>query len=131
MADKYNPPQGPPPSYPPQAHYDAGPAALSQGDDPRGFGGYGSPPPPQQYGSPAPYGPGPYGPPQQQGFGYGPGPYQQQGQPMYYQQQQPYGQPGYPPPGGQYDHRGGGAGEGICAGILGAFACCCCLDMLF
>ncbi|KAK1062914.1 hypothetical protein LTR74_009861 [Friedmanniomyces endolithicus] len=127
MADKYNPPQGPPPSYPPQAHYDAGPAPLSQGD-PRAFGGYGSPlPQPQESNFQAPYGAGPYGgPPQQQG--YGPGPYQQQGQPMYYQQpqQQPYG---YPPP-GQYGGRGGGAGEGICAGLLGGLACCCCLDML-
>ncbi|KAK0335736.1 hypothetical protein LTR91_019359 [Friedmanniomyces endolithicus] len=128
MADKYNPPQGPPPSYPPQAHYDAGPAPLSQGD-PRAFGGYGSPlPQPQESSFQAPYGAGPYGgPPQQQG--YGPGPYQQQGQPMYYQQQQQQQPYGYPPP-GQYGGRGGGAGEGICAGLLGGLACCCCLDML-
>ncbi|EMC95691.1 hypothetical protein BAUCODRAFT_499058 [Baudoinia panamericana UAMH 10762] len=116
MPHQQNPPEGPPPNYPQQAHYDAGPA----GADPRGFGNFGSPPPQQQYGpGPGPYqqgGPGPYGPPQQ---GY----YQQQ--PMYYQQAPPQ-------QGGYYGNRpSGGAGEGICAGILGALACCCCLDFLF
>ncbi|KAK5168793.1 uncharacterized protein LTR77_006102 [Saxophila tyrrhenica] len=67
-------PEGPPPGYPQQAHFDAGPV------DPRSQNYYGSPPP-QQYGSPSPYGQpgpyqqGPYGPPP--GPGYGPQ-YQQQ-----------------------------------------------------
>ncbi|KAK3051412.1 hypothetical protein LTR09_007435 [Extremus antarcticus] len=115
----YKAPDGPPPVYPQQAHYDAGPV------DPRGQsqGYYGSPPP-QQYGQPAPYQQGPYqqGPYGQPAPGYGP---QYQQQPMYYQQQ--------PPMGYHDDRRGGGmgAGGGICAGIMGALACCCCLDVLF
>ncbi|RMY21389.1 hypothetical protein D0867_03385 [Hortaea werneckii] len=132
--DAADAPQGPPPGYiaspPPAMHY----------DDPRGMemGGYGSPAPPgHPYGPPAPYGsspglygPGPYGPPMQP-----PGPYGQPppGQPMYYQQPPPGGPYGGPPPGGYYDgsSRRGGTGEGICAGILGALACCCCLDFIF
>ncbi|KAK3724351.1 hypothetical protein LTR37_000975 [Vermiconidia calcicola] len=103
----YKAPDGPPPTYPQQAHYDAGPV------DPRSQGYYGSPPPPNQYGSPAPYQQG-YGPPPGGPYGPGPqygGPYQQP-PPMGYQQQ---------PPMGYYDQRGGrgaGAGGGICAGIM-------------
>ena len=116
----YKGPDGPPPSYPPQA-YDAGPYQQP--------GNYGSPAPPMG-------GPGPYGPPpgnqdyyggQQQGYNQPPMQYQQQ--PMYPQQGQ-----GYPPPQGQYyqDDRGrGSSSSGICAGIMGALACCCCLDCLF
>jgi hypothetical protein len=119
----YKGPEGPPPSYPPQA-YDAGPYQQQQ-----------------QYGSPAPPmgGPGPYGPPPAQNDYYGG---QQQGYnqpPMQYQQQPMYPQQGYPqqqgyPPQGQYVDdrgRGGSSGSGICAGIMGALACCCCLDCLF
>ncbi|KAJ5575341.1 hypothetical protein N7450_009240 [Penicillium hetheringtonii] len=44
-----------------------------------------------------------------------------------------YPQQGYPPQ--QYQQRGqhsGGSGAGgICAGIMAALACCCCLDILF
>ncbi|KAL8666157.1 MAG: hypothetical protein Q9202_001664 [Teloschistes flavicans] len=113
MSNKYD---APPPQYPPQTHLDAGP--------------YNAPPANQDY-----YGGNqqtqPYnqqGPPQQGYYGQqqpGYGPPQQQG--MYYQQG--------PPPQGYYDDgrgRGsGGAGGGLCAGLLGAMACCCCLDFLF
>ena len=96
--------------------------------------GYGSPPPQGYYGGPGPM-PGPmmmqpggtyYGPPQPGGpGGYGPqgqwaaapggyGP--PQGGGMYYQDR------------GYYERRDGK--EGICAGIFGALACCCCLDAL-
>ncbi|KAF2770392.1 LCM-domain-containing protein [Teratosphaeria nubilosa] len=125
MDTKYEPPAGPPPSYP-QPAYDAGPAA-ERGAAAQPY--YASPPPQQgQYGAPAPY-------QQQQPYQNVPG-YPPQQQPY---GQQPYGQPGYgqqpmgyypqqQPPPGAYGGRGGGAGEGICAGILGALACCCCLD---
>jgi len=139
---KFEPPEGPPPSYPQPVHQDAGPynspGSPFQGD-PRGNNGnyYGSPVPQNEgYGSPTPQGY--YGPPAQYngggqgGFGYG-GP-QQQG-PMQYQQQGyggGYGGPGYAPQGYYANQRGGpgGAGEGICAGLLAAMACCCCLDIL-
>ena len=115
MADKYNAPQGPPPSYiqQPQQAYDGS-------NDPRAQQNYyGSPAPQQQYGSPAPYQQGGYPQGQYQQGPYGPPPPQQG---MYYQQQ-PYG-----PQGGYYDNRGSGAGSGLCAGLMGALACCCCLD---
>ena len=78
----------------------------------------GSPPPGGSYGlyaQPPPQG-------YYQGYGYPPNGYYSQGQGMYYQQQ-PYG----------YQDRSGGAAaaEGIFAGLLGALACCCCVDMLF
>ncbi|MCJ1390298.1 hypothetical protein MMC18_003156 [Xylographa bjoerkii] len=145
-----------PPAYPQQAHYDAGPAFGHPGQisspAPTPYNAYGGfnnpsndPRSGSQYaGSPAPGGP--YGPPQPyygnntgpmaQGPGYG------QPQGMYYgqpQQQYGYGGPpggGYGGYGGQqggyYDQRGhgGGAAEGICAGLFGALACCCCLDFL-
>ncbi|OJJ50037.1 hypothetical protein ASPZODRAFT_128627 [Penicilliopsis zonata CBS 506.65] len=120
-------PEGAPPSYPQPIH------------DPNAYQGtpVNSPPPgqeyynqngyypPNQYGQPQPgYGPPQpgYGPPQ----GYGAPPPQG----MYYQQQ------GYPPPQQGYyaddrGDRGMGAGGGICAGIMAAMACCCCLDILF
>ena len=111
----YKGPDGPPPSYPPQA-YDAGPYQQP--------GGYGSPPP---MGGPGPYGP----PPGQQDYYGG----QQQGYnqpPMQYQQQPMYPQQGYPSQGQYQDDRGrGSSSSGICAGIMGALACCCCLDCLF
>jgi len=111
----YKAPDMPPPSYPAQ---DAGPYYPPQ------QGGYGSPPPPM--GGPGPYGP----PPGQDYYGGQQAPYQQQ--PMQYQQQPMYQQQGYPPPGQYQDDRGrGSSGSGICAGIMGALACCCCLDCLF
>jgi hypothetical protein len=128
--NKYQPPSGPPPTYPQQVHVDAGPY------DSRGPG---SPTPQNQI---MPY-------PQQESFG---GPQGQYGPPgQYGYPQQPFNQgwgggppPGVPPPGGMYyqqqppmgyyqDPRGGyGPGsQGICAGLLGALACCCCLELLF
>jgi len=126
----YKAPEGPPPSYPPQA-YDAGPYQQP--------GAYGSPAPPM--GGPGPYGPPPNG--NQDYYGGAGGPQQGYNQPpMQYQQQPMYPQQGYPqqgyppqgyPPQGQYENdRGrGSSGSGICAGIMGALACCCCLDCLF
>ncbi|GAW20147.1 hypothetical protein ANO14919_096440 [Xylariales sp. No.14919] len=66
-------------------------------------------------------------PPQQQGGYYPP-----QGPGYYPPQQGGY----YPPQGGYYqqqDNRGfaGGATGGCLGALLGAFACCCCLDLLF
>ncbi|KAI4164479.1 MAG: hypothetical protein LQ342_001792 [Letrouitia transgressa] len=104
----------PPPSYPPPIHQDAGPYAGAQQQD-----YYNQQTQPYNY-----YQQG-QGPPQQGYYNQGYPP-QQQG--MYYQQQQP-------PQGYYADGRGGGRGpgasEGICAGLLGALACCCCLDFLF
>jgi len=130
--NKYNAPSGPPPNYPQQA-----------------YTGTGNPGP----GSPSPYGDqnlnqvAAYntGYVQPQGQGYGPpGGYYQQGfQQGPYEQGYPPGGPGYgPPQGGMYyqqqpmgyQQRGGygsSAGEGVCAGLLGLCACCCCLDLLF
>ena len=138
MADstKYNAPSGPPPNYPSQAHVDAGPAWDQRVASPSPYAGnqvgpYQGPTPgfeqqdrgynQQQYGPPGPYYqqqgyPQQYGPPQ--GGYYGPP------QGMYYQ--------GGPPQGYYAGQRGGpSAGEGICAGLLGALACCCCLDLMF
>jgi hypothetical protein len=110
----------PPPSYPAQAH-DAGPYYQQ----PQGSAGdyYGGQPQQQGY-YPTQQG---YGQPQQNQQGYYP-----QGQPMYYPPQQ---QGGYPPQQQGYyandrGNSGSGAG-GICAGIMAAMACCCCLDILF
>ncbi|MCJ1290080.1 hypothetical protein MMC34_001615 [Xylographa carneopallida] len=142
-----------PPAYPPQAHYDAGPfpppgPIASPAPSPyNAYGGFAHPSndprsAPQYPGSP---GPQPYynnnnnnnGGPMAVGPGYG------QPQGMYYGQPQPqqqymYGGPpgggygGYGGQGGYYDQRGhgGGAAEGVCAGLMGALACCCCLDFL-
>lgn len=99
-------------------------------------------PPDPAYGGAGGYYNGPQGPPPQ-GY-YAPGPGQQMaggyyGQPgmqvppqgMYYQQQGPmYGYPQQQPYGYYPQDRGMG-GSGICAGLLGALACCCCLDMMF
>jgi hypothetical protein len=124
MSDKYNK-DSQPPSYPQPAHHDAGPY-------------YGPGAPPQQSFSPAP-GQNMYGPPQQYGppgsqqgyygsgppppggyYGGGPGPQQQMnyGPPM-------QGGPGYYQ-GGQKPN--GIARGGFCAALIGALACCCCLD---
>lgn len=104
------------PSSPPPVHTDAGPVApyqqnaqMTNWDQPN----------PQ-------FNPGWQNQPPPAGGYYGP-PYPQQ--PMYYQQ------PGYGPPYGAYDDRGYGrpgpsAGEGFCAAMLAALACCCCLDFL-
>ncbi|MCJ1449167.1 MAG: hypothetical protein MMC23_009686 [Stictis urceolatum] len=127
------------PSYTPsQAHLD--PRGEGNYNSPHP-GGFQSPMPPQGYNSY--HSAGPYGPPvPQQGYYGPPGP--QQG--MYYGPPQggpgsygPYGPgpqgPYYGGPGqgyrgyGQYE-RDRGAGEGVCAGIFGALACCCCLDLL-
>jgi hypothetical protein len=139
MSDnKYQPPSGPPPIYPQQAHYDAGPYDLR---------GPASPPPQNQlvpypqseaYGGPA----GQYGQSYNQGWGGGPPPGGYYGGPppggyyggpppggMGYYPQQPYGyqQPiGYQQPGG-YNST---PTTGIFAGLLGLMACCCCLDFL-
>lgn len=156
MADKQNnsylPPTSPPPNYAqpkPQEHHDAGPyyppgpnPSASPAPGPynqmntfnphngdmrapeQAYGGYYNPnqqgPPQQGYYGGQPQGGyygGPPGP--QQGYYGQPGP-----QGMYYQQQ---------PVQGYYADRPGGSGSGggICAGILGALACCCCLDMMF
>ncbi|OAP63178.1 hypothetical protein AYL99_02405 [Fonsecaea erecta] len=112
MADKYEPPQYPPPaqypnhsqtgfqSPPPQMAYD--PNYQQQYDASRGMnqGYYGGPPPPQGY----------YG-----GPGYGPPPpgWNGQPQPVIYQRDR------------------SGDGPGICTGILAGLACCCCLEALF
>jgi hypothetical protein len=51
-----------------------------------------------------------------------------------YYQQPPMGQPMYGPPGpGMQGGYGGNRrqGPGCMEGLLGALACCCCLDLLF
>ncbi|KAI1931815.1 hypothetical protein LOZ58_001144 [Ophidiomyces ophidiicola] len=107
MGDKYN---APPPAYPQASHQPGN--YPPQGGAAQEF--YSGQPQQSQY-------------PPQQGY-YPP----QQGYP---QQQMHYGPPGGQPPAQGYyaDDRGkaGGMGSGICAGILGAMACCCCLDILF
>ncbi|KAI0899698.1 hypothetical protein F4806DRAFT_453576 [Annulohypoxylon nitens] len=100
-----------PPAYgaPPQA-----PQAAYQGGYPPQQPGYGPPPNMGYYQQ----GPPPQG--QYQGGYYGP----PQGQQGYYQQ-------GYPPQ-GQYQHQQSSSGADGCLGVLlGALACCCCLDCLF
>ncbi|KAI4184907.1 MAG: hypothetical protein L6R41_004433 [Letrouitia leprolyta] len=106
-----------PPQYPAQTHLDAGPYNPPPNQDYYGQNSnqaqsyYQQGPPQQGYYGQQPPQPG-YGPPQQG---------------MYYQQQGP-------PPQGYYADdrgRGSGAGGGLCAGLLGALACCCCLDFLF
>jgi hypothetical protein len=124
-------PSGPPPNYSAPANHSGGGEAASY------YGNSSSAPaapqnsyyPPQQgYSSPAPdpnrgFMPPQQGYPPQQG-GYPPQGYPPQGgQPMYYQQQ------GYPPPQGYVQQES--AAGGICAGVLSALACCCCLDILF
>ncbi|EEP82308.1 predicted protein [Uncinocarpus reesii 1704] len=102
MADKYN---AAPPAYPAPAHTGNYPPQGAAQDF---YGGQQPQYPPQQQG---------YYPPQQG--------YPQQG--MYYG---PQG--GQQPQQGYYvDDRRSGMGTGICAGILGALACCCCLDIIF
>ncbi|KIY03645.1 uncharacterized protein Z520_00336 [Fonsecaea multimorphosa CBS 102226] len=114
MADKFEPPQYPPPAQNP------GPNHIQTG--------FQSPPPPmaydpnyqqQQYDASRGANNGYYGggPPPPQGY---------------------YGGPGYGPPqgwnGGQpvmYERDRGSAGPGICTGILAGLACCCCLEALF
>ncbi|KAI9808859.1 MAG: hypothetical protein M1827_007182 [Pycnora praestabilis] len=129
MANKYDAPQGAPPQYPAQTyqqpqHLDAGPMYPPNPSPSPGPYYQSGPPGPydgqrQGYGAPQQG----YGPPQQ-GY-YGGGPPQQQG--MYYQQQPgQYGPPGAY--GGGAGGRGAGVGEGLCAGLLGLTACCCCLD---
>ncbi|KAL8830214.1 MAG: hypothetical protein Q9191_001554 [Dirinaria sp. TL-2023a] len=130
MSDKYDAPNHPPP-----AHLDAGPYAPASDPSPgSGAMEYYNPTqqhqqqyPQNNYGPPVPYNQGGYGPPQPY---YGPPQQQQQG--MYYGPQQGYPPQGYQPQ-GYYANRGNGPGaaEGICAGLLGALACCCCIDFLF
>ncbi|KAI0393183.1 hypothetical protein F5Y17DRAFT_459178 [Xylariaceae sp. FL0594] len=115
MSNKYD---APPPSYnqggpqPPQAAYHQ----QSYGDPNQYPGGY-APTPNMSYQQQQ----GPYGPPQQ--GGYYP-PQQQQG--PYPPQQGGY----YPPQGGYYQEQDRG-GSGCMGALLGALACCCCLDILF
>jgi hypothetical protein len=116
----------PPPSYPAPVH-DAGPyypnSPAPQGGSPGTAQDYYGGGQPQQQGGYYPQQG--YGQPQQQG-------YYPQGQPMYYPPQQQ----GYPPQQqqGYYANDRGRSGDGaggICAGIMAALACCCCLDILF
>ncbi|KAI1825324.1 hypothetical protein F4861DRAFT_502424 [Xylaria intraflava] len=103
-------PQAPQPVYHQQQPYGGGP----------NYPGYG-PNPGMSYQQQ----PGGYYPPQQSGPYYPP----QQG-PGYYPPQQQGGY--YPPQGGYYQDSRAGAGAGGCLGaLLGALACCCCLDLLF
>lgn len=132
----YKAPDGPPPprypSSPPPVHTgpaDVAPyqqnAQMTSWDQPptQYNPGWQNQPPPGGY-----YGPQPYPNPQQQQMyyqqqpGYGPGPGYGYGAPGYFADDRGYG---YGPPG-----RGGMGAEGICAGLLGALACCCCLDFL-
>jgi hypothetical protein len=108
MADKFDPPQYPPPAHnqgfqsaPPQMAYDPNYQQHQQYEMDRGVNnGYYGPPPPQQ---------GYYG-----GPGYGP----------------PQGWNGQPPQTVVYE-RERSSGPGICAGLCAALACCCCLDAIF
>ncbi|KAI1658524.1 hypothetical protein F4813DRAFT_51805 [Daldinia decipiens] len=107
MADKADhPPAYAPPPQAPQASYQQGPYGAPQQPYYQQQPGmnYGQPPP--QGGYPA----GPY-PPQQQGY---------------------YQQPGYAPQ-GQYQNQQqqGDSRDGCLGMLLGALACCCCLDCLF
>jgi len=139
----------PPPAYPAQAHFDAGPAYPEPYNrpppqDPRA-GGVGSPPPPGAYGSSHPP-PGQF--PPLGGF-YGSPPGMQQTPPppggyygppppgMHYGPPPPHGyyNSGYPPQGNyraysDYEDHRRQQNDGLCAGIFSAMACCCCLDML-
>jgi len=108
-----------PPAYPP-ASYDQNQGPYGGGPPQGGYHaqgnmGYGSPPPPGQGG---------YYPPQQGGY-----PPQQQG--GYYQGQQG----GYPPPQQGYyaqpQQQQSSSKDGCLGALLGAMACCCCLDCLF
>ncbi|RMD42507.1 hypothetical protein DV735_g2617, partial [Chaetothyriales sp. CBS 134920] len=141
MADqnKYTPPEGPPPSYPPPVvHHDAGPyyPSASPAPGPMNQVAYYAPQDAQQqqqlYGDGL-QDRGAYVPPYPQGAPYPQPPYQQQPYygnqpPMYYQQPQPQPQPvqGYFP-----DQGRPGSSESFCAAFLGLMACCCCLDILF
>jgi len=122
--NKYEAPPGPPPNFPqqpPQAHQDAGPYYPSNSPLPDMQNQVATYPPAQyEYGQ---YQTQPYyqynGPP-------GPMDYQQPGpQQGYFADNRGYG---YQQP---YQSGGGAAAEGICAGLLGALACCCCLELLF
>lgn len=133
--NKYSAPSGAPPSYPQQTHQDAGPyyppnptgsPAPNPYNQMQPSGYYNGAP--QQYEQYQYQNQNQYGPPQgwqQQGAPPQGGYYGVQPGGMYYQQQQM-------PPQGYYggQSRGASAGEGICAGLLGALACCCCLDCL-
>jgi len=105
------------------------PAAVSPY---QGNGGY---PPNMNQQNGGYYAPGPQMGYQQQPQGYGPqGGYygQQQYPPQGYGQQGPYGPQGGgyygPNQGGYYNDNRGGVGTGMMGGLLGALACCCCLD---
>ncbi|KAI1650764.1 hypothetical protein F4815DRAFT_67540 [Daldinia loculata] len=107
MADKADhPPAYAPPPQAPQASYQQGPYGAPQQPYYQQQPGmnYGQPPP--QGGYPA----GPY-PPQQQGY---------------------YPQPGYAPQ-GQYQNQPqkSDSSDGCLGMLIGALACCCCLDCLF
>lgn len=150
--NKYGPPDGAPPNYNSPVHHDAGPyyppqspasPAPNFNNQVGPYNNYNNGPlvaPDPTYGGYYNNNPqGPYGPPAQGYYGPGPAPGGYYGQPqqMHYGQQPQPGYPGYgygpQPQYGYYaDQRGGpSAGEGICAGLLGALACCCCLDLLF
>jgi hypothetical protein len=128
-SNKYEPPTGPPPAQPPQVHHDAGPYYPPQDGMTDNRGPASNYPPQNSNGY--------YGPPQ--GWNQGPPP---QGGPWPPQGQQPYAYYGAPqqgmyyqqgPPVGYVDDGRGrsSGGSGFCGALLGALACCCCLDMLF
>ncbi|KAI9786551.1 MAG: hypothetical protein M1816_007875 [Peltula sp. TS41687] len=124
MANKYD---TPPPTYPqgvytPQ-HQDAGPYPPPQ---PANADYYGNPAmtASPHYAHVQPAQPA-YQAPQQDYYGQQPP--QQPGQGMYYQQPPPGAAPGHFA-GGQSGRRGN---DGLCAAVLGALACCCCLDFIF
>lgn len=104
-----------PPAYPPQS-YNQGPGPY--GGDPNQQAYYQSNPN-MGYGSPPPPGQGGYYPPQQQQGGYYPPPQQ-----------------GYPPPQQGYyaqpqQQQSKSGRDGCLGALVGALACCCCLDCLF
>ncbi|KAI0111912.1 hypothetical protein F4814DRAFT_372051 [Daldinia grandis] len=111
MADKADhPPAYAPPPQAPQASYQQGPYGAPQQP-------YYQQQPGMNYGQPPPQG----------GYPQGPYPPQQQ-----QQQQGYYQQPGQAPQ-GQYQNQPqqSGSRDGCLGMLLGALACCCCLDCLF
>lgn len=124
-----------PPSYPKPVHQDAGPYHGPGSPPPQNFSPAPSGAPHQQYyqqgGAQQDY----YGNGPPAGGYYGGGPQHQmiygpQHQMNYGPQTQHVG-PGYYPNNIGHGRKSGGMGGGICAGIMGALACCCCLDFIF
>jgi hypothetical protein len=118
---------GHPPSYPKPVHQDAGPYYGPGSPPPQNFSPAPSGAPHQQYyqqgGAQQDY----YGNGPPAGGYYGGGPQHQ----MNYGPQTQHVGPGYYPNNIGHGRKSGGMGGGICAGIMGALACCCCLDFIF